>query len=207
MRSFTPADHLGATRRSLSTTTRDGREMRVLTLLRHYDASPEEVWDALTTPERIPRWLGPTTGEFRPGGRFQVEGNAAGEILACRRPDRLSVTWEYDGDVSWVDVTLRREAAQTVLQLEHRAAVPPEFWAEYGPGATGIGWELALLGLGEHLRDPAAPRPEPEDLPDLEGFMASASEGWYAASVAAGTEPDAARGAADRCLAFYTGTE
>lgn len=204
---FTPADHLGAVSRALSTTTRDGQELRMLTVTRTYDAPPDEVWDALTAADRIPRWLGPTSGDLELGGRFQVEGNAAGEILACRRPDLLSVTWEYDGEVSWVDVTLLPNGEGTELTLEHRAAVPPEFWEQYGPGATGIGWELALMGLGEHLRHPDAPRPEPEDLPDLGGFLAGSSEGWYEASVAAGTDPDTARGAADRCLAFYTGAE
>ncbi len=207
MRSFSPADHLGAVSRALTTMTRDGQEMRVLTVTRTYDASPEEVWEALTTPDRIPRWLGPTTGELTVGGRFQVEGNAGGEILECRRPDLLSVTWEYGGEISWVDVTLRGEDDQTALELEHRAVVPPEFWEQFGPGATGIGWELALMGLGEHLRHPSAPRPEPEEMPDLGDFMAASSEGWHDASVTAGTDPDAARAAADRCLAFYTGAE
>ena len=32
--------------------------MRLLTAERPYPADPEEVWDALTNPERVPRWLG-----------------------------------------------------------------------------------------------------------------------------------------------------
>jgi len=59
-----------------------GRAIRVR---REYDASIEDVWDALTNPMRISRWFLPISGEYRVGGRYQLEGNAGGEILACER--------------------------------------------------------------------------------------------------------------------------
>ena len=58
-------------------------------LRRTYDAPIDDVWDALTTPERIGRWFLPISGDYRLGGRYQFEGNAGGEILACERPNRL----------------------------------------------------------------------------------------------------------------------
>ena len=45
------------------------------------EAPVEEVWDALTDPDRIRRWMMPITGELKVGGSFQLEGNAGGEIL------------------------------------------------------------------------------------------------------------------------------
>ena len=45
----------------------------------------EDVWDALTNPERIGRWFLPISGDYRLGGRYQFEGNAGGEIVACER--------------------------------------------------------------------------------------------------------------------------
>ena len=60
-----------------------------------YDAPIEDVWDALTNPERIGRWFLPISGDYRLGGRYQFEGNAGGEIVACERPNRLRVTWVY----------------------------------------------------------------------------------------------------------------
>jgi uncharacterized protein YndB with AHSA1/START domain len=204
---FSPADHLGAVTRTLTTTPRDDGDLRTLTVTRTYTAAPDEVWDALTAPDRLARWMGPVTGDLQVGGRYQVEGNAGGEILTCQRPSLLSVTWEYDGEVSSVDVTLQADDDGTRLVLEHRAVVPADFWERFGPGATGMGWELALMGLGEHLAAPEAPRPEPDDLPGLGDLMAASSDGWRAASVADGTDPEAARAAADRCLAFYTGAE
>lgn len=38
---------------------------------RRYDAAPEEVWSALTEPERLTRWLANVAElELRVGGRF-----------------------------------------------------------------------------------------------------------------------------------------
>jgi uncharacterized protein YndB with AHSA1/START domain len=181
--------------------------MRVLAVTRSYDATSEEVWDALTTPERIPRWLGPTTGDFTVGGRFDIEDNASGEILACDKPTLLRVTWEYGGEISWVDATLQPSGSGTELTVEHAAAVPLELWDQFGPGAVGIGWEMMLMGLAEHLAAPDAPRPDPNDhalAAPLNEFMAGSSAAWADASITAGTDPDQARAAAERCLAAYT---
>ena len=76
---FTVAGHLGAVQRSLSTRTREGRPMRVLAVSRRFDVASEELWDALTTPERIQVWLGPTSGDLGVGGRFDIEDNASGD--------------------------------------------------------------------------------------------------------------------------------
>ena len=70
-------------------------EGRAVRLRRDYDAPIEDVWDALTNPERIGRWFLPISGDYRLGGRYQFEGNAGGEIVACERPNRLKVTWVY----------------------------------------------------------------------------------------------------------------
>jgi uncharacterized protein YndB with AHSA1/START domain len=82
-------------------------EGRSLLLRRSYDASIEDVWDACTNPDRIGRWLAPVTGDLRLGGRFEVEGNAAGTVLLCVRPSLLKVTWEYAAD-SVTEVEIRR---------------------------------------------------------------------------------------------------
>ena len=68
---------------------------RSVTLQREYPAPIEDVWDALTNPERIGRWFLPISGDYRLGGRYQFEGNAGGKIVECDQPNRLKVTWEY----------------------------------------------------------------------------------------------------------------
>jgi uncharacterized protein YndB with AHSA1/START domain len=208
MASFTPADHLGAVSRALATTTRNGEEMRQLTVSRTYDAPPDEVWDALTNAERIPRWLLPITGDLRVGGRFQLEGQAGGEILACAPPELLQITWEYGGGMSWVDATLSPEGDGSRLELVHTAPVPPEMWEQFGPSAVGLGWELMLMGVAEHLADPGFTPPPPgvvdEDHVD---YMTTSSAAWGAEDAASGTDPAQAAAAAERCLAAYTGQE
>ncbi len=184
--------------------------MWVVTVSRSFGVAPAELWDALTVPERIQIWLGPTSGDFRVGGRFDIEGNASGDIVACDKPRLISVTWEIDGDISWVDATLAPSGDRTDLTLHHTAAIPPEWWEQYGAGATGIGWELALLGIAEHLAAPDAAPLDPAD-PAVGGlfneFMAGSSVAWAEAETAAGGDPDQSRAAAARTLAFYTGTD
>lgn len=214
----TPADHVGAVRRAVCDDEREGLAVRVMVAERTYEASVEEVWAALTTPARIPRWLGPVSGDLRLGGRFQVEGNAGGEVLACEAPTHLALTWESQGQVSWVDVHLDDVPTGTTLRLEHAADVPPDFWDAYGPGAVGLGWELVLLGLDQHLVDPGfhaadvqpvmeAPQEHPEEMAWLGAVMSGSNDGWERASTAYGTDPAAAAAAAARTLAFYTGAE
>ncbi|WP_205474298.1 SRPBCC family protein [Nocardioides sp. SYSU D00038] len=203
---FDPASHLGAVRRRLTTTSREGVELRLLTVERTFDAAQEEVWEALTTADRIERWMLPVTGDLRVGGRFQLEDNAGGEVLECVEPERLAITWEYGGQLSWVDVSLRPVDDGTLLQLDHAAPVDPQTWEEFGPGAVGIGWEMGLLGMALHLANPGAPRPDVSASPELVELMTGSSKGWAEAEVAAGGDPERARAAADRTLAAYTAT-
>jgi uncharacterized protein YndB with AHSA1/START domain len=207
-----PADHLGAVTRGLTTVERDGVSLRKLIAERTFDATLDEVWDALTSPERVPRWIGGgLSGDLRLGGRFQIEGNAGGEVLGCEPPRTLSVTWEYAGQVSWVDVTLADDGHGTRLLLEHTAPVDPQMWEQFGPGAVGIGWEMALMGLTEHLDSPDADPDEvkawlegPEGRAYLVEFMTAAGERWVDESIAFGTDTAAARAAGERCTAAYT---
>lgn len=204
---FIPADHLGAVSRELTTTTRGDEELRVLIVERSYDATRDEVWDALTTKERIPRWLMPVTGDFEVGGRYQLEGNAGGEILSCERPRLLSITWVYGEMESWVDATLTSLDGRTLLRLEHAAPVPPEQWKEFGPSAVGIGWEQMLLGLALHLTAPEAAKMDPmsaEALPAMIEHTRGAGAAWVEADITFGTDPEQARGAGERCVAAYT---
>lgn len=62
--------------------------LKILLIRRRYQASPEDVWDALTDPDRVVRWFLPVTGDLRVGGRYSLEGNASGGIVHCDRPRR-----------------------------------------------------------------------------------------------------------------------
>ena len=199
---------LGAVERSVSSLERDGRPERAVTLSRSYATTVENLWDAVTNSERIPRWFLPISGELEPGGRYQLEGNAGGLITACERPSHLALTWEFGEDLSWVEAGFSDDGTgRARLALTHTVHLS-EHWDEYGPGAVGVGWELGLLGLALHLAQPAEPKPdEAAFATSREGkaFITGSSEGWGQAAVKAGADPDAARAAAKRTTAFYTG--
>jgi uncharacterized protein YndB with AHSA1/START domain len=185
-------------------------EGRAIRLRRTFDAPIDDVWDALTSPERITRWFLPISGDYRVGGHYQFEGNAGGEILDCERPHRLRVTWVYGemGDpaaVSELEVRLTSAGEEsTTLELEHTAVVPDDAWAEYGPGAVGVGWDGGLLGLALHLRGRSPGDPVAWQL-SAEGreFNARSSAAWGAANEAAGADPAAAARAVANTTAFY----
>jgi uncharacterized protein YndB with AHSA1/START domain len=205
------AGQVGAITREVRSGERDGRPTRTVVAGRSYATTVEDLWDALTNAERIPRWFLPVSGELRLGGRYQLEGNAGGEITACEPPRHLAVTWEFGGDVSWVDVTLTPDGAgSTRLELEHTAH-PGDHWEQFGPGAVGIGWDLTLLGLDQHLLSGMAQDPAESAAwaasPDGVAFMRLSSDGWCDADIAGGTAPAIARPAAERTIAAYTATE
>jgi uncharacterized protein YndB with AHSA1/START domain len=199
---------ISSVQRSIGARTLAAGEARVLTIARTYDADIDDVWDAMTSAERIPRWFLPVSGDLRVGGRYQLEGNAGGTVERCDPPKGFAATWEYGGEVSWIEVRLSAAEHGTRFELEHTAHVDDERWAEYGPGAVGIGWDSAILGLALHLVDGADIVLEYDAAwmasDEARTFMTLSSEEWYAASVAAGTDPAAARAAADRCTAAYT---
>jgi uncharacterized protein YndB with AHSA1/START domain len=203
----------GLVARALDTVDRDGKPAKRITAARTYPTSVEDLWDAVTNIERIPRWFLPVTGDLRPGGRYQLEGNAGGEVLECDPPRRFHVTWEMGDDTSWVTVVLAGDPGgdETHLELEHVAHVPDEFWDQFGPGAVGVGWDGALVGLDLHLSSGEAVDPEEfrrwEATPDGAAFMATSSAAWAEAAVASGVEPEVARGWEERVTAFYTPSE
>jgi uncharacterized protein YndB with AHSA1/START domain len=156
----------------------DGSGERVSVLLRRgYDAPIDDVWDAVTQPDRIKRWLMPISGELRVGGSFQLEGNAGGEILTCEPPRLLKVT--FGAPTSIVEVRLTPDGnGDTVLELEH--TVPIEI-AQSGAGAlyVGPGWDGALLGLGLFLRGEAVGDPvAAANSPEAQEFSKQSVHAW-----------------------------
>jgi uncharacterized protein YndB with AHSA1/START domain len=185
-------------------------ERKVITLRRHYDADVEDVWQACTTAERLSRWFLPVTGDLRLGGKYQFEGNAGGEILACEPPGLLKVSWLFGENpgFSEVEVRLSADGGGTLFELRHTAEVPPDMWSGFGPGAVGVGWDLALLGLALHLAG-APPVEEHTFHQTEEGRRAiiTSGQGWGRAHEAAGAAPDQVAAAVAGTIAFYAPDE
>lgn len=199
---------LNAATRCVSSPERDGESVHAVTIVRSYPTTVEDLWDAVTNGKRISRWLLSISGELELNGRYQLEGNAGGVITACRRPSHFEITWEFGGDVSWVEVRIAKDGTgHARLRLTHTARRSPH-WDDYGPGATGVGWEMGLMGLSIHITQPDEPLQDETAFvasPEGRAFISGSSRGWEEAAVAAGTDPVAARAAANRTTAFYTG--
>lgn len=205
------ASYIGAVAREVQGRDHEGKPARVVIATRNYETTIEDLWDALTNAERIPRWFLPISGDLKLGGRYQLQGNAGGAITACEPPRRLSVTWEFRGQVSWVNVGLTPDGEATRLELEHIAQIadPDEFWDRFGPGAVGVGWDLSLMGLALHLASRATVDPAEvaawSASDEGKAFAAQSSDSWRRASIAYGTEQAAADAAAAQTTKFYQG--
>lgn len=108
---------------------------------RSFDASPEEVFDAWTSPEVLKRWWavhpdGSTPVaevDLRVGGRYRLsmEGpdgerhTVGGEYREVERPSRLAYTWQWEldsgdpGHISSVTVEFIGRGDHTDVVLEH----------------------------------------------------------------------------------------
>lgn len=203
-----PVAAAGLVTREVRSGSRDGAPTKIAIARRTYPTGQADLWDALTSADRIPRWFLPVSGDLKPGGRYQLEGNAGGTVERCEEPDSFAVTWEFGGMVTWLEVTLAPDGTGTRLELAHEAQVDPNLWGQFGPGAVGIGWDLALLALGLHLESGAAVDPAEGAAfplsPDGTEFVRLAAAGWADAAVQDGDEASAAQEAAARSVAFYT---
>jgi uncharacterized protein YndB with AHSA1/START domain len=121
---------------------------------RRYDFAPEEVWSALTEPDRLQRWLADVAEiDLRVGGRFVLRWNESdgahvddGKVRALEPGRLLELDWTYPGEPDSVArFELRPDGDGTVLVLDHRG-LPPAAIAGYGAG-----WHSHLDSLEAHL--------------------------------------------------------
>ena len=203
-----PLAAAGLVSREVRSGFRDGAATRIVIARRMYATGRTDLWDALTSADRIPRWFLPVTGDLRAGGRYQLQGNAGGTVEHCVEPESFAVTWEFGGTLSWLRVTLTPDGERTTLELAHEAPADPDRWRQFGPGAVGVGWDLALMGLGRHIDSGAPAHPHQAVAfpasPEGARFIQDAAQEWASAAIADGDEPGAARQAAERTRAFYT---
>jgi uncharacterized protein YndB with AHSA1/START domain len=147
------------------------REITALRLERTFAATPEEVFDAWTSPEVLTRWWAaqPTWTspgcevDLRVGGRYTLRMRSddgriyavGGEYREVDRPRRLVYTWCWEGTdgpdpgvVSLVTVEFHPEADGTTVVLEH-SGLPSE------QSRTGheTGWIGTLENLARRIFD------------------------------------------------------
>jgi uncharacterized protein YndB with AHSA1/START domain len=120
-----------------------------------YDTDIDDLWSALTEPERLARWWGSVEGDLRPGGEFRFSiPNAldgTGRVDACEPPQRLLVTM-HDADArpgqpeeTVIEVWLSGEGGHTILVGEERG-LPLNLLPAYGAGV-----QIHVENLGHYL--------------------------------------------------------
>ncbi|MGB0100120.1 MAG: SRPBCC family protein [Nocardioides sp.] len=136
--------------------TSDG--VRRLVVQRDFRAPIDDVWAAVTEPERMARWIGtwsgdPTTKRVVFAMTFE-EGDSSEdvEIRECDPPRRLAVTTHAAGQSWQLELDLSERDGVTTLVLTQPGVDPVE--AE----SVGPGWEYYLdrLSAAETGGDPAA---------------------------------------------------
>lgn len=137
------------TTQTLGTIERDG-ELRTVRHVRHYDASLEEVWAALTEPEQVKNWLAEMTIDPRAGGRigFAWDGGNTqhGEVRVFDAPRVFEYTWE-EGSLSHIRFELSTDDNGTRLVLEHSLIKVDS------AAGIGAGWHSHLDALDALLDD------------------------------------------------------
>lgn len=203
---------------AVTRTVAPAKNGNTVSLSQTFQVVPEQLWEALTTAERLARWFGTARGDVVPGGRYELpEMETSGRLVEIDPPRRLLLTWEFRKSSSDLEllITPAEEDADgngggSILTLRH--TVPADaHWATFGPGATGCGWDAALYALAQHLEDPG------KDLmrrlggfagsPEGAEFTRATADAWYEAHVAGGADRKPARKASLRTAAAYLGEE
>ncbi len=120
---------------TMGTVRRDG-DLRAVRFERVLSASIEDVWSALTNPERLRRWLAEAVFEERVGGRVELrfdDGTIEGTVRELDRPRLLEYDWIEGGKRSVVRFELERAGDGTLLVLDHRQ-LPAETAAGFAAG-------------------------------------------------------------------------
>lgn len=126
------------------------------------DTGIDDLWEALTDPDRLAHWFGEVKGALSRGGEFGVHiifaGERTGKIEACEPPHHLRVTMR-DPDPqpgqpaqTMLEAHLTAESAQTKLVWEERG-MPVNLLAAYGTGIQLHVEHLADYLSGRELRN------------------------------------------------------
>jgi uncharacterized protein YndB with AHSA1/START domain len=134
---------------------RDGADRATVRFERVYDATPAEVWAALTEPGQLAGWLAPADFDAREGGAYELrmgtDGNATGSVRIWQLTSVLELTWTWTGEPdSVVRFELEEADGGTRLVLEHTGLRADDV------SGYGAGWHSHLELLGRALAgDPA----------------------------------------------------
>jgi len=144
--------------------TGDDEQLSV-TLVRRYETPIDDLWRALTDPDRVARWYGTIVGPVPrgPGDGFRVDiGGSAirrARLEACDAPRALEYTWwSGDDDRGLVRVRLEPAGEGATELTVHHDRLRPHRLVGYGAGWEGNLEALAALMSGSEDETDAATR-------------------------------------------------
>ena len=122
----------------------------------------DDLWKALTDPDRLAHWYGEVDGELSPGGEFRAHialaGERRGRVEACEPPQRLLLTMRDPDpqpgqpEQTVLEAQLIAEGTQTRLVWDERG-IPVNLLPAYGAGIQIHVEHLADYLSGRELRN------------------------------------------------------
>ena len=127
-----------------------------LQIRRTFQASPDRLFAAWTTPEELKRWHAPgqltvavADVDLRMGGRYRIEmqepdegavHKVSGIYRVVDPPNKLVYTWQWEGDPAETQVTLEflSRGTGTELVLTHEGFADGDSRAHHEQGWTSI---------------------------------------------------------------------
>jgi len=122
-----------------------------------YDTDIDDLWSALTEPDRLARWAATVAGDLRAGGSFTTEFTSGwegpGRIDVCDAPHRLLVTLNPgEDDETTIEAVLTADGDATHLVVEERG-FPLDELAAHGAGWQAHVEDLAAVIAGKDRGD------------------------------------------------------
>jgi uncharacterized protein YndB with AHSA1/START domain len=115
-----------------------------------FETGIDDLWSALTDPQRLARWIARVEGDLRLGGQFRASFTSGwegpGRVDVCDPPRRLLVTMAQDqDDETVIAAELIPDGDRTRLVVEERG-LPLSEAADHGAG-----WQAHVEDLAAHL--------------------------------------------------------
>jgi uncharacterized protein YndB with AHSA1/START domain len=133
----------------------------VVRMEHRFDTGIDDLWGALTKPDRLARWYGEAEGDLAPGGEFRLRialsGERLGRVEACEPPRHLVLAMRDpearpgQPEQTVIEAWLTAEDAQTGLVWETRG-LPVDLLPAYGAGIQIHVEHLAEYVAGREFR-------------------------------------------------------
>jgi uncharacterized protein YndB with AHSA1/START domain len=140
---------------------------RTLVMVRRYQASPKQLFEAWTNERELAQWIGPKNmtvpmakSEPREGGRYRITMRSAegkdfivsGQFCEMRAGERIVMTWAWEeegghGPVTCVTIELKPSGKSTEMRFHHALFADKE-----GRASHRHGWEESLDKLTRHFK-------------------------------------------------------